>query len=205
MKLEYISSKTLNYSYLIGKKVTLRIGENFENSKSLVFYADEKQIGISIAKSPSFVKRAKCSLELLYLENLLRLECTIKRFEDGILYVSVPRVAVIIQQRGDLRVGCNFKCNIERFTTGKIKNISAGGAFISLDSPVDLSFFDTEHFKLCFTINNIDLRITCSTVELTDKFLRVKFENIDPDTKEFITLFCCSTDAENFRRSKVER
>lgn len=205
MKLEHISSKTLNFPYLLGKKVTLKIKDSFENSKSLVFYADEKQIGISIAHNDAFTKGTKCTLELLYMENLLKLDCVIKNFEDGILYLSIPRYASIIQQRGNLRVGCNIKCDIERFSTGKIKNISAGGAFIALDSSIDLSLFNKDSFKLCFTINNVDLRITCSSVEIAEKFIRVKFVNLDESTTEFLTLYCCSIDAEEFRRSKLER
>ena len=202
MERKYISSKTINFNYVTGKKVNLKIGDKFEYSKSLIFYADDKKIGISIAQNPLFEKGVKCSLEFLYLENMLVLEGVIKTFEDGILYLSIPRNVAIKQQRGDLRVNCSNRCNIEKFTTGKIKNLSAGGAFISLDTPIDFSLFDENSFKVCFNINNTDLRLTCASVEYGEKFIRVKFKNLKEDIKNFISDYCCLVDAENFRRNK---
>lgn len=205
MKLEYISSKTINFPYINGKNVVLKTEDSTDCMKALVFYSDEKIIGISMAQNPMFKKGFRCSIELLYKENLLQLDCTVKYFENGILYLNMPRNATILQQRGDLRIGCNIKSSIERFSTGKIKNISAGGAYVQLDSPINASLFNKNNFKLCFSINNIDLRLNCETIELTDKYIRVKFINLDENIKELLTLYCCSTDADNFRRAKNER
>lgn len=205
MKLEEISSKTLNYPYLIGKKATLTISGLSEVKKTLVFYVDEKQICVSVAKDKSFKRGTSCYLELLYKENLLKIDSSIKRFEDGILYINMPRKVGIIQQRDDVRIGCNIKCSIERFTTGKIKNISAGGCYINLDSPIDLNLFKKEHFKISFSLNNVDYRLNCTSIEIADKYMRVCFIDLDDDIKENLSLYCYTKDAELYRRSKNER
>lgn len=205
MKLEEISSKTLNYPYLISKKATLIIPGLSETKKALIFYVDDKQIGVSVANDESFIKGTSCYLEVLYKDNLLKIDSSIKRFEDGILYMNMPRKVSIVQQRYDVRIGCNVKCSIERFATGKIKNISAGGCYIELDSPINLNIFNKEHFKLCFRLNNIDYRLTCTSIELTNKYIRVHFIELDDDTKEDLSLYCYTKDAELFRRSKNER
>lgn len=202
MNLEYVSSKTLNFSYITSKSVTVKVNNSNLKVTALVFYIDDSVIGVSIANNPIFKKGVQCNLELLYKEKLLRLDCKVKKFEDGILYFNMPRKASIIQQRGDLRVGCNIKCDIERLTTGRIKNISAGGCYIDLDSSIKSNFLNTSDFKICFSLNNTDLRLHCSVIELTDKYLRAKFINLNEETKEFITLYCCCKDAEAYRRNK---
>lgn len=205
MKLEEISSKTLNYPYLTSKKATLTISELSEPKKALVFYVDDKLIGVSVANDKSFKKGTSCCLEVLYKENLLKIDSSIRRFEDGILYIDMPRKVNIVQQRDDVRISCNIKCSIERFATGKIKNISAGGCYIDLDSPINLNAFNKEHFKVCFRLNNIDYRLTCTSIEITDKYIRVHFIELDYDTKEDLSLYCYTKDAELFRRSRNER
>lgn len=203
MNLEYVSSKTLNFSYITNKSTTVIINNSNFKTKALVFYVDNSIIGVSIANNPIFKKGVLCSLELLYKENLLQLNCKIKKFEDGILYFNMPRKASIIQQRGDLRVGCNIKCDIERLVTGRIKNISAGGCYVDLDSSIKSNFLNTNNFKICFSLNNTDLRLDCSVIELTDKYLRAKFINLNEDNKEFITLYCCCKDAEAYRGNNI--
>ena len=205
MKLEEISSKTLNYSYLTGKKATLTIAGLDEVKKVLVFYIDEKQLCVSVANDQSFKKGTSCCIELLYKEKLLQVNSFMKSFEDGILYINMPRKVSLIQQRDDVRIDCNIKCSIERFTTGKIKNISAGGCYIDLDTPINLSVFNQEHFKLCFTINHSDYRLTSTAIELTDKYMRVQFIDLHDDIKETLSLYCYNKSAELYRRSKDER
>lgn len=205
MKLEYVSSKTLDFPEIISKNVTVTLHHSDLKIKALIFYADNSTVAVSIANSPLFKKGVRCTLELLYKEKLLQLECKIKSFEDGILYFDMPRNVNIIQQRSDLRVGCNIKCTVEQLTTGKIKNISAGGCYIDLDSPIKANFLDSDDFKLCFSINHTDLRLHCSVIELTHKSLRAKFINIDDETKQFLTLYCCSTDVELYRRGRFDR
>lgn len=205
MKLEEISAKTLNYSYLTGKKATLTITGLNEVKKVLIFYIDEKQLCVSVANDQSFKKGTSCCIELLYKEKLLKVHSSIKSFEDGILYINMPRKVNLIQQRDDVRIDCNIKCSIERFTTGKIKNISAGGCYIDLDTPINLSVFNQEHFKLCFTINHSDYRLNATVIELTDKYMRVQFMALNDDIKETLSLYCFNKSAELYRRSKNER
>lgn len=202
MRTQYVLSKTIDFDDVLSKKVTLKINGKFENKKALLIYADDKKLGISTANSPVFKKGVNCVVEFLYIDNILSLESTIKSFEDGILFVSIPRNVSIRQQRGDLRILCDTKCYIEQLTTGKIKNLSAGGAFVSLDTPIDFTLINKDKFKLCFTLSNFDLRLTCQTIESSDKFIRVKFIDTADEVKDFITNYCCLIDAENYRRSK---
>lgn len=202
MRTQHISSKTINFDDVIGKKAILKINNSFENKKSLIIYADDKKIGISTAKNSLFNKGTKCSIEFLYLDNILLIETTIKSFEDGILFVSIPRSATIKQQRGHLRIACDIKCYIEQATTGKIKNLSAGGAFVNIDKPIDFNLLNKDSFKLCFTIKNNDLRLTCKIVESTDRYLRVKFIDLKDETKGLLTSYCRNIDAETYRRGK---
>lgn len=202
MRTQYVLSKTIDFDDVLGRKVTIKIPGEFENNKALLIYADDKKIGISTANSSLFKKGVKCTLEFLYIDNILSLECTIKSFDDGILFLSMPRNATIRQQRGALRILCDIKCYIEQLTTGKIKNLSSGGAFVSLDTPIDFTLINRDKFKLCFTIANTDLRLTCETIESSDKFVRVKFIDMQDETKKFISDYCCAVDAENYRRNK---
>ena len=205
MRLEYISTKTIDFKHITGKKICFYIEDKSNSTDSILFYADEKIIGITAGKKDSFIKGNECHIELPYKENVLKINCKIKRFTDGVLYLDVPRQASIIQKRKDLRINSNIKCEIERFSTGKIKNLSAGGAYIELDKPLDYSLINKDKFKLCFTLNNVDLRITCGIIEAETKYLRAQFKDLNEETKEFLTLYCCSADAENYRRSKNER
>lgn len=205
MNLEYISSKTLNFQYLNGKPISLTIGNSSEIKNALIFYIDEKQVGVSVANSVFFKKGLCCSIEVLYKEHVLKISSSIVRFEDGILYLDMPKKVAIIQQRGDLRVGCNIRCNIERFTTGKIKNLSAGGCYIALDSSMDFDTFNKEHIKICFSINNYDYRLDCSVIEVTDKYMRVKFNNLTDIIKEKLFLYCHLTDKDNYNKVKNAR
>lgn len=205
MKLEYISSKTLNFDYLNRKSVSLSLVDVDVVVNSLIFYIDDKEIGLSVPNHDFFKKGISCNIEVLYKEHILKITSEIIRFEDGILYFNMPKKVTIIQQRNSLRVGCNIKCDIERFATGKIKNISCGGCYIALDEPTDLSSFNLEHIKICFSINNYDYRLDCRVVEITDKYVRVEFNNLSTETKDNLFLFCHSTDSENFKRIKNAR
>lgn len=202
MRTQYVLSKTIDFDSVLTRRVTIKIDNEFKNNKALLIYADDKKIGISTANSPSFKKGAKCTLEFLYVDNILCLESSIKSFDDGILFLNMPRNALIKQQRGNLRILCDIKCYIEKLTTGKIKNLSAGGAFVSLDTPIDFNLINKDKFKLCFTISNSDLRLNCETIESTDKFIRVKFIDMKEETRNFLSDYCISLDAENYRRSK---
>lgn len=202
MRTQYVLSKTIDFDSILSKKVTIKVEDKFENKRALLIYADDKKIGVSTANSPLFKKGVKCTLEFLYTDNILSLESTVKSFEDGILFLSIPRNAVVKQQRGNLRIPCDIKCYIEQLTTGKIKNLSAGGAFVSLDTPIDFTLINKDKFKLCFNIANSDLRLTCETIESSDKFIRVKFIDTKEEVYSLISNYCCLVDAENYRRNK---
>lgn len=202
MRTQYVLSKTIDFDSVLTKKVNLKINDKFENKPALLIYADDKKIGISTANNPLFKKGVKCTVEFVYIENILSLEGTIRNFEDGILFVSIPRSVFMKQQRGNLRVPCDIKCYIEQLTTGKIKNLSAGGAFVSLDTPIDFTLINKNSFKLCFNISNCDLRLTCETIDSSDKFIRVKFIDTPDKINALITNYCCSVDAEMYRRNK---
>ena len=201
MNQQYLSARTLNFNYLTGKQVSLSLIDNGGlKYNPLIFYIDDKTIGLSIAYHSEFESKSSASIEVVYAEHLLKFDTKIKGYDDGILYLYMPRKVEKTQQREYLRVGCNIKCSIENFTTGTIKNLSAGGAFILLDNPIDIALLDCSSFKLCFSLDNRDFRINCSAVEITRKFIRVKFSNIKDDSRELITQYCLSIDAEEFKR-----
>ena len=200
MRQEYISSKIINFPYIINKRIKLQFPKLDYDIKGLVFHADNEEIMISLPKNDVFKKGTKCSAELIYMDNILKLETEIKFFEEGILYIEVPRKAMIIQKRGFLRVKCDIPCNVERFSSGKIKDISAGGAYIIIENPENMRLLTKDNFKLQFTIKNRKFNINCKLIELNGNILRLQFKTLSQEEEDFIANYCQVKDLEATRR-----
>lgn len=197
-----IDIKTLDFDYIINKKCNLIFKDSRKKINALLFFVDNQKMGLSIGFGFDIEKNKEISVDVICSDHLLRFETKTKNYSNGILYVLMPYNALKIQQREYMRVECSIQCRIDTIATGKIKNLSASGAFIRLDNPINPLYINNNDCNLYCRIDNNDIRIHCSIVEITNKFIRAKFLNLEEKTKSFLIQTCCNIDRTHYNELK---
>lgn len=203
MKIKILSTKHLDYSSIVGKRVILNT--NDKNINASVIFIDKRHIHLALPYAETFIKGDFVKIETLYLNNILALYGKVKKCKDNSLVIRLLREAESIQNRDYLRVKCNIPCEIEGISTGKIENLSASGAFVRLDKEHEFDVENNSVYTIRFDLNGQHINETFNLVEGEHKTIRLKFNNLEPEVLECLINYCFERDALIFRGAKHDR